>query len=441
MKSNIPKTDKKRIVVIGGGLAGLKLCRELAKKDFQIVLIDKNNYHQFQPLLYQVATSGLEPNTIAFPFRKAFQKKDNVVIRITEVTAINTESSFIETASGRIDYDYLVVATGTDTNFFGNEKIREYSFAMKSVPEALQLRNAILECYEEALVAETEDEKAALMNIIIVGGGPTGVELAGALAEMKKYILPRDYPELDFTRLNIHILESSPRLLNGMSEEAGEKSKEFLQHLGVKLMIGTGLKDYDGKTALLSDGKSIPARIVIWAAGVTGKKIKGISEESYVKGNRLKVDRFNKVEGYQNIYAIGDISFMAEDKYPKGHPQVAQVALQQASQLAINIVLREQGKKEKEFSYHDRGSMATVGRNLAVADLPKFKFQGFFAWLVWMFVHLMSIVGFKNRVIVLIEWIWSYITYDQSLRLIIKQKAGKVQKRESVPNMEQTEVK
>jgi len=430
MKSNIPATNKKRIVVIGAGFAGLKLCRLLNHEEFQIVLVDKNNYHQFQPLLYQIATSGLEPNTIAFPLRKAFQDKDEIIIRIAELMEVRPESSVIVTSSGEISYDHLVIATGTDTNYFGNDQFKEFAFPMKSIPEALQLRNTILECYEEALVADNEEEKAALMNIIIVGGGPTGVELSGALAEMKKYILPKDYPELDFTQLNIHLVESSSRLLNGMSEQAGEKSKEFLKRLGVKLSIGTGLNEYDGKIAVLSDGRKIPARIVIWAAGVTGKKIKGISEQSYTKGNRLLVDRFNKVNQHENIFALGDIAFMTEEKYPKGHPQVAQVALQQAATLAKNFSLLKKGKEQKEFSYLDKGSMATVGRNLAVADLPKLKFQGFFAWLIWMFVHLMSIVGFKNRIIVLIEWFWGYITYDQSLRLIIKQKTREHQKKE-----------
>lgn len=419
MKANIPETGKKRIVIVGGGFGGLKLAHSFLAMDLQVVLLDKNNYHLFPPLLYQVGTAGLEPSTICFPFRKVFQKKKNIIIRITEVSRVDIAGSFVETDSGTIHYDYLVIATGTDTNYFGNENIKRHAMPMKSVSEALSLRNTILQKYEDALSVRSE-ERQGYMNVVVVGGGPTGVELSGALAEMKKYILPKDYPELDFSEMNIHLVEASPRTLNGMSVEAGEKSKMFLEKLGVRLHMGMSVKDYDGEYAYLQDGGKIPSRILIWAAGVTGNKINGIPEENIGKGNRIKVDRFNRMLGSENIFAIGDVALMTEDRYPHGHPQVAQVAIQQGARLSKNFKNIFSGKPLEEFTYKDLGSMATVGRNLAVADLPRIKFQGFFAWLIWMFVHLMSIVGIKNKLFILIDWAWSYITYDQSLRLIIK---------------------
>lgn len=422
MKANIIKTSQKRVVIVGGGFGGLKIARDLVKSDFQVVLLDKNNYHQFQPLFYQVATAGLEPSAISFPFRKIFQKAHNMHIRIAEVKKIDPGRNQLETSIGVVDYDYLVIAIGTDTNFFGNANMREKAIPMKSVSEALMLRNTILQNYEDALLTEDTRKRMGLMNIVVVGGGPTGVEISGTLAEMKKIVLPKDYPELDFKMMQVHLLEGSPKVLNGMSEAASRKAKEYLVQLGVDVRLNARVKDYDGTTVFLEDGTSIHTDTLVWAAGVTGNRIEGLDPAAIAKANRIKVDRFNRVEGYKNIFAIGDIAWMTEENYPNGHPQVAQVAIQEGKLLAKNLKAESEGKPVKAFHYKDLGSMATIGRNKAVADLPKFKFQGFFAWLVWMFVHLMSIVGIKNRLIIFINWVWNYVTYDQSLRLIIKPK-------------------
>jgi NADH dehydrogenase len=423
MKANIAESSKKRIVIVGGGFGGLKLARELANSNYQIVLLDKNNYHQFQPLYYQVATAGLEPSAIAFPFRKIFQKATNISIRVAEVYKIITSENKIETDIGIINYDYLIIAIGADTNFFGNTKLIEKAKPMKSVSEALALRNTILQNYEAALTAEDEDTKTGLLNIVVVGGGPTGVEVSGSMAEMKKFVLPKDYPEIDFNKMQIHLLEGGPKLLGPMSEQASKKAKEYLEELGVEVSFNTVVKDYDGKNVLLANGDTLRTDTLVWAAGVIGNKIEGISNDVLTKANRIKVDAFNKVEGTANVYAIGDIALMSADiKFAGGHPQVAQVAIQQANLLAKNLLSLLNKKPLKPFKYKDLGSMATVGRNKAVADLPGIKFQGFFAWLIWMFIHLMSIVGVKNRILIFINWAWSYATYDQSLRLIIKQK-------------------
>lgn len=422
MKANIPETDRKRVVIVGGGFGGLKLARLLAESEFEIVLIDKNNYHQFQPLFYQVATAGLEPSAIAFPFRKAFQNNKHMHIRITEVQSVNSKENYIITAIGRINYDYLILAIGADTNFFGNERIMANAMPMKSVSEALGIRNRILENYELALGTEDAEEQKALMNIVVVGGGPTGVEVSGTLAEMKMHILPKDYPELNFEYMQVSLIENSPRVLNSMSEVASTKARNYLEKLGVHVRTGTRVLDYDGKTVSLSDGSSLNTRMLVWAAGVAGNRLEGVPKEVLLPSNRIKVDRYNKVEGMENIYAIGDIACMTEEAYPKGHPMVAQPALQQAENLAKNLKNILHNKPLHPFHYKDLGSMATVGKNLAVVDLPYIKFQGFFAWLVWMFIHLMSIAGMKNRLMIFINWAWNYITYDQSLRLIIRPK-------------------
>ena len=422
MKANIIETSQKRIVIVGGGFGGLKIARELSNTDYQVVLLDKNNYHQFQPLFYQVATAGLEPSAIAFPFRKIFQKSKNVHIRVAEVSRIIPEQNYIETSIGVINYDQLVIAIGADTNFFGNTQMMENAIPMKSVGEALALRNTILQNYEDALITEDPEQRKGLMNIVVVGGGPTGVEVSGTLAEMKKIVLPKDYPELNFKMMQVHLLEGSPRVLNGMSDAASKKAKIYLEKLGVEVMLNARVKTYDGKNVFMEDGSSIRTDTLVWAAGVTGNKIEGLNPAAIAKANRIKVDRYNRVEGYTNIYAIGDIAWMTEEKYPNGHPQVAQVAIQEGDLLAKNLKNQLLGKPLKPFHYKDLGSMATVGRNKAVADLPRIKFQGFFAWLVWMFVHLMSIVGIKNKLIIFINWVWNYVTYDQSLRLIIKPK-------------------
>lgn len=422
---NIPTSQQKRLVIIGGGFAGLTLAQKLAKSDLQIVLLDKNNYHQFQPLFYQVAMAGLEPSSISFPLRKTFQNSKNVFIRVTEVEEVDTQKNEIHTSIGSLAYDYLVLAIGADTNFFGNERLAEKTIPMKSVSEALFLRNAILEDYEKALSTANYDDRQGLIDIVIVGGGPTGVEVAGALAEMKKYVLPKDYRELDCDEVDIHLLQGSDCLLKGMSSEASESAYKFLTDLGVDVKLNVRVTDYDGEYVHTKDGTKIRADKVIWAAGITGNKIKGLPKESMTWGNRILVNRFNQIKGFENIYAIGDIAFMTEEAYPQGHPQVAQVAIQQAKKLGKNLPKIIQDKTPKHFSYNDLGSMATIGRHRAVVDLPKWKFQGFFAWMIWLGVHLFQLIGVKNRLFVFINWLWNYLTYDQSLRLIIRPKVKK----------------
>jgi len=417
---NIPDSPQKRIVIIGCGFGGLMLARKLRNAPFQIVLLDKNNYHQFQPLFYQVATAGLEPASISFPLRKIFQSQKNIHIRITEVYGIHAESKSIDTSLGILSYDYLVIATGLTTNFFGMQNIMQHAIPMKSVTEALQFRNKLLNNFEKALSSSDSKERKSLLNIAIVGGGATGVEVAGAIGEMRKYVLPKDYPTVNFDEMNIYLIEASKHLLSSMSEVSSVKAERFLKKLGVQVMCNTKVQDYDGTTISLGDGNSLEANTLIWASGVTGNLLKGLSPEVIMKGNRIKVDSFNRVEQAEQVYAIGDVACMMETNYPNGHPQVAPVAMQQGKLLAKNIINIEKGKSMIAFSYQNLGSMATVGRNSAVVELPFWKFQGLLAWLVWMFLHLMSIVGVKNRLMIFINWAWNYITYDQSLRLIFK---------------------
>jgi NADH dehydrogenase len=417
----IPSSPYKRIVIVGAGFGGLKLGQELANTEYQVVLIDKYNYHQFQPLFYQVATAGLEPSAISFPLRKIFHKAKNVHIRVTEIEKVDPAKKVIHTGLGELNYDYLILAVGAGTNFFGLKNLIANSITMKSVSEALGLRNKILQNLENALNTTNAEERVGLMNIVVVGGGPTGVEVSGTLAEMKRDILPKDYPELDFSEMNIYLLEASPNVLNVMAPISSKKSKEYLEKLGVKVSTGTRVKDYDGKYVYLSDS-TIRTDTLIWAAGVSAIKVDGIDQDVLGRGGRIKVDRFNKVEGQEFIYAIGDLAIMTEEKFPDGHPQLAQAAIQQANNVAKNFKNLLKNKPLKQFKYSDLGSMATVGKNLAVVELPFIKFQGFLAWLTWMFVHLMSIVGVKNRLFIFINWLWNYVTSDQSLRLIIKPK-------------------
>jgi len=422
MTVNIPPSQQKRLVIIGSGFAGLKLAQKLKNSVFQIVLIDKYNYHQFQPLFYQVATSGIEPSAISFPLRKIFQKVKNVFIRITEVTFIDTEKQIINTTLGNIYYDYLVVATGANTSYFGMKSLEEHSLPMKTTEEALNLRNSILQNFEDALSCKNETDREGHLNITVVGGGPTGVEVSGALAEMKKFVIPKDFKELDSSKIHIYLLEAANKLLNGMSEIASLKAKIFLKSLGVEVITNTAVTNYDGKTVELSDGKKIISNTLIWTAGIKGNIINGLNSDILGKGNRIKVNRYNQIQGYENIFALGDIALMTEEKYPNGHPQVAQVAIQQARLLAKNLLRIQFNKPLQPFKYKNFGSMATIGRNRAVVDFPFVRFQGIFAWFVWMFVHLMSIVGVKNRLLLFINWFWNYVTYDQSLRLIIRTK-------------------
>ena len=420
MPVNIPETKQKRVVIVGAGFAGLRLARKLYKHNFQIVLIDRNNYHQFQPLFYQVATSGLEPSSISFPLRKVFQKEKNVFIRVAEVERIIPDKNNIETSLGIVWYDYLVIATGATTNFFGMESFSKNSIPMKSVSEALYLRNTLLENFEKAVTIRDEKEVKKLLNVVVVGGGPTGVEVCGALAEMKKYVLPKDYPELNFSHMSITLVEANGHLLHGMSKESGEKALTYLTKLEVIVKLKHKVLSYDGEEVELEDQENFLTKTLIWAAGVKGQMPGGIAPDKIVKGNRIKVNRFNQVNDLPNIFAIGDIAYMETESYKNGHPQVAQVALQQATNLANNLIYIQNSKELVPFEYRDKGSMATVGRNRAVVDLPRLKFGGIIAWLIWMFVHLMSIVGVKNRLVIFINWMWNYLTYDQSLRLILR---------------------
>lgn len=413
-----------KLIILGGGFGGLRLANLLSNKEgIDITLIDRFNYHQFQPLFYQVATAGLDASNISFPLRKAFQKSKNVRIRMAEVERIDTVAKQVITNEDTYGYDYLVIATGASTNFFGNKNLEEHAFPMKSTVEALQLRHKLIHNFEDALHADNKEELQRLMNVVVVGGGPTGVELSGAIAEMKKYVLPKDYPELDFSIMNIYLLEGTGKTLAAMSEQSSANSLNYLQRLGVTVMTNSLLQDYDGKNVTLKDGTVIPSALVIWAAGIKGNIPAGIDPSLVARGNRIKVDEFNFVQGLNNVFAIGDIAYMEEEHFPDGHPQVAPVAIQQATLLATNLLNLRQGKIAKAFRYKDKGAMATVGRNLAVVDVPKPKlhFGGFFAWLIWMGLHLMLILGVKNRFFVFTNWLYNYFTYDQSLRLIFKE--------------------
>lgn len=416
----VPKSENPRIIIIGGGFAGVKLVKKLKNLPVQIVLFDRNNYHTFQPLLYQVATAGLEPDSIADPLRKQLEPVKNFFFRMAEVYSIDTDNNRVISEIGELDYDYLVIATGSKTNYFGNESIMTNAFPLKQIPQALDLRSHLLQNFEAATITEDSDEMASRMNMVIVGGGPTGVEVAGALGELKISVLPADYPELDFDKMNIILLEGAPRLLSSMSEKASERSQRYLKKFDVQVMLGTLVKDYDGKVAHLSNGETINTHTLIWAAGVQGNAPAGLSDSAIERG-RILVDEYGKVKGAQNIFAIGDISAMKSDEYPQGHPMLAPVAIQQGQNLAENLKRILKGEEPRPFKYNDKGSMATVGRNKAVVDMPGgLKVGGFMAWIIWMFIHLISIIGFRNKIIVFSNWVWNYFTYDRGTRLIIR---------------------
>ncbi|MBB4038170.1 NADH dehydrogenase [Dysgonomonas hofstadii] len=428
--ANIPESGtKKRLVIIGGGFAGLELAKKIDKKNYQIVLVDKNNYYQFQPLFYQVATGGLEPSSISYPHRKGFQKSSDFHFRMCEALSVDPENKILHTSIGNISYDYLTIATGCDTNYFGNDKIREDTFALKSLSESLLVRNRILLSLEEALNAKNEEELKEILSFVIVGGGATGVELAGALADMKKSIFPKDYPETDFSKMEIHLVDASPRLLFAMSEQASEKATETLKKRGVIIHQDIAVDSIEKPLVKLKNGKILRSRNIFWVAGVKPNSLKGLAETSYNRG-RLLVNEFNQVEGYDNVFAVGDTALLLSDKSPKGHPQVAQVALQMAKRLAKNLNNSIKGEEWEKFAYSDRGSLATIGRNAAVADLGKFRFGGWFAWWLWLWVHILSIVGMRNKVSVFIDWVWSYLNYDVSLRLFIRPSFNKMYKEE-----------
>ncbi|MCB9202583.1 MAG: NAD(P)/FAD-dependent oxidoreductase [Flavobacteriales bacterium] len=415
---NIPTSTKKRIVIVGGGFAGLHLSKKLSIQKYQVVLIDKQNYHTFQPLLYQVATSGLEPDSIAHALRTLLKNHRDFYYRYSEVICVHKDQSILETSIGSISYDYLVIATGSKTNYFNNPNFEKYTMPMKSITEALDLRSLILQNFEKALLTNDYEERKRLMNFVIVGGGPTGVELAGALAELKNHVLPNDYPDLDIRMMDVHIVQSGSLLLAGMSEKSALKAQHYLEREGVHVWLDTRVLDYDGKT-VDTNNKDIEANTMIWAAGVTGVLLDGFNDNQIIKG-RYKVDEFNRIEGTTNVFALGDVACMITEKYPIGHPMVAQVAIQQGKNLNRNFSRIYNNLNPIPFQYKDKGSMATIGRNKAVVDIGKFHFSGFFAWLLWMFVHLISLVGFRNKLVALTNWIVQYFSYNKSVRLIIR---------------------
>ncbi len=416
---NIPDTNLPRVVIIGGGFGGMQVVKHLERGKFQVVLIDKHNYHTFQPLLYQVATAGLEPDSIAYPLRKIFKKRGDFFFRMTEVLDFDPELKLIRTSIGSLEYDHLVIATGSVTNFFGNLDLEKRSMGMKSVPEALNIRSLILQNFEAALITDDLKERESLMNVVIVGAGPTGVELAGAIAELKRHVLPTDYPDLDFRQMHIHLVEAAGRVLPPMSEKSSEKAKKYLEKLGVTVWLNTMVKDYDGKL-ITTSSKSMHTQTLIWAAGVKCVPPAGIGADMLVRGNRIKVNGFSQVEGLKSVYAIGDVAYMETDKFPKGHPMVAQPAIQQGKLVGKNISAERLGKSKKAFKYKDMGSMATIGRTHAVADLPGLTTQGALAWLIWMFVHLIALVGYRNKIVVFINWTWNFFNYNRDIRLIIR---------------------
>ncbi len=413
-----------KVVIIGGGFAGLKLADKLIdKKGIEVTLIDKYNYHQFQPLFYQVATASLDASNISFPLRKVFQKCKNFNFRLSTVSEIVADQNKVITSTGDVFYDILVLATGCDTNFFGNQRMQSLAFPMKSTVEALRLRHHLVQMFEDAELMRNDEAKLRQqMCIVVVGGGPTGVELSGAISEMRNKILPKDHPHLDFSKMTIYLVEGSPKTLGVMSEKSSEQSEQYLKELGVEVKTNTVVKDFDGEKVTLSTGEIIQTKTVVWAAGVKGNIPKGFDGSLIVRGNRLKVDRYNKVESFTNIYAIGDIASMETPKYPTGHPQLANVAISQGKLLAENLIKLCSNSRDplKQYEYNDKGSMATVGRNRAVVDIPKPKlhFGGFPAWLLWMSVHLFLILGVKNKIQIFINWIYKYFTFDQNLRLI-----------------------
>jgi NADH dehydrogenase len=418
---NIPQSDYPRIVIVGGGFAGIALAKKLKNKPVQVVLLDKHNYHTFQPLLYQVATGGLEAGSIAYPIRKVVHEYKNFYFRLCHVNDINTKNNKIIADIGELRYDYLVIATGSKTNYFGNKEIERNSIAMKTIPQSLNIRSLILENFEQALLTDDEHERNALINFVLVGGGPTGVELAGALAEMKNAILQKDYPDLDISKMQINLIQSGDRILNTMSEKSSAAAEKYLKNLGVNVLKNIRVTSYDGRTISTNTDVVLETATLIWTAGVQGAIVNGLPASSLMeKVERIKVNEYNQVIGFPNIFAIGDIAMMPTEEYPQGHPMVAQPALQQGRLLGENIIKLIQNQEMKPFHYNDKGSMATIGRNKAVVDLPNYHFHGVFAWFVWMFVHLFSLIGFKNKAVVFLNWLYNYIRFDREGRLIVR---------------------
>lgn len=422
MSINIQRNQKKRVVIVGGGLGGLRLAEDLYGSGMQVVLIDKNNFHQFPPLIYQIASAGIDPSSISFPFRQIFRKRKDFYFRMAEARMVDTEKKILQTSIGKIDYDYLVLAAGATTNFFGNKNIEEWAIPMKTVPEAMGLRNALLSNFERALTCATEEERQELLNVVIVGGGATGVEIAGALAEMRRYVIPYDYPDMDSSLMHIYLIEAGDRLLAGLSQESSQKAYEFLKSMGVDIQFGKMVTDYRDHKVVMKDGTEIPTRTFLWVSGIRANAMPGIDESHLGRGFRFKVDEYNRIPGVEDVFVIGDQCLQTSDAaYPNGHPQVAQVAIQQAKNLAKNLKLINQGADSSEltaFHYKNLGSMATIGRNKAVVEIGKFRSQGFFAWVLWLVVHLRSILGVKNKMMVLLNWLWKYVSYNDSIRMI-----------------------
>ena len=422
MSINIQRNQKKRVVIVGGGLGGLRLAEDLYGSGMQVVLIDKNNFHQFPPLIYQIASAGIDPSSISFPFRQIFRKRKDFYFRMAEARMVDTEKKILQTSIGKIDYDYLVLAAGATTNFFGNKNIEEWAIPMKTVPEAMGLRNALLSNFERALTCATEEERQELLNVVIVGGGATGVEIAGALSEMKRYVIPYDYPDMDSSLMHIYLIEAGDRLLAGLSQESSQKAYDFLKSMGVDIQFGKMVTDYRDHKVVMKDGTEIPTRTFLWVSGIRANAMPGIDESHLGRGFRFKVDEYNRIPGVEDVFAIGDQCLQTSDAaYPNGHPQVAQVAIQQAKNLAKNLKRIDKGADSSEltaFHYNNLGSMATIGRNKAVVEIGKFRSQGFFAWVLWLVVHLRSILGVKNKVMVLLNWLWKYVSYNDSIRMI-----------------------
>ena len=422
MSINIQRNQKKRVVIVGGGLGGLRLAEDLYGSGMQVVLIDKNNFHQFPPLIYQIASAGIDPSSISFPFRQIFRKRKDFYFRMAEARMVDSEKKILQTSIGKIDYDYLVLAAGATTNFFGNKNIEEWAIPMKTVPEAMGLRNALLSNFERALTCATEEERQELLNVVIVGGGATGVEIAGALAEMRRYVIPYDYPDMDSSLMHIYLIEAGDRLLAGLSQESSQKAYEFLKSMGVDIQFGKMVTDYRDHKVVMKDGTEIPTRTFLWVSGIRANAMPGIDESHLGRGFRFKVDEFNRIPGVDDVFAIGDQCLQTSDAaYPNGHPQVAQVAIQQAKNLAKNLKKIANGADSSAltaFRYKNLGSMATIGRNKAVVEIGKFRSQGFFAWVLWLVVHLRSILGVKNKVMVLLNWLWKYVSYNDSIRMI-----------------------
>ncbi|MGB5362007.1 MAG: NAD(P)/FAD-dependent oxidoreductase [Aureibaculum sp.] len=416
----IKNSQKKKIIIIGAGFGGLSIAKSFKNKAVEVLLIDQNNYHNFQPLMYQIATGGLEPYSIAYPVRRIFRDYRNVTFRMAKVKSVDTAKKRIKTTIGLLEYDFLIIATGSKNNFFNFESIKKTLLPLKSIPDALNLRSFIFQNLEKSLTKQTKESIEEILNIAIVGGGPAGIELAGALAEMKRHVIPKDFPDLDTSKLSINLYQSSPKLLNAMSDESSKKSLEYLKQLGINVKLNARVTNYDGDVLTIKDGSTFKTDTVIWTAGVKGAPISGLPEGAIIGGNRISIDKFNRVLHTESIYAIGDVAACISSENPKGLPMLAPVAKQQGKLLAKNILKLIDGKEMIPFEYIDRGTMATIGRRKAVVDLPRWKFQGTFAWLVWMFIHIMSLVGFRNKLVAFFDWMANYFTYDRPLGLIIR---------------------